>query len=118
MRIKATINGQPYLLDYGTNPSGHVAGVAIYSADGLTDLSPDLDQTAIEYKAWDIAIQHNAASSPAIPGLVEVPHVLESTPKKWAATALNADAMLMAMHATHVAAIAQSSNTGTTGETP
>lgn len=59
-------------------------------------------------------------ATPTVPALVEVPHVLESTPKKWAATALNADAMLMAMHAmhamhaTHVAAIAQSSSSNTT----
>lgn len=53
-------------------------------------------------------------ATPTVPALVEVPHVLESTPKKWAATALNADAMLMAMHATHVAAIAQSSSPNTT----
>lgn len=53
-------------------------------------------------------------ATPTVPALVEVPHVLESTPKKWAAEALNADAMLMAMHATHVAAIAQSSSPNTT----
>ena len=121
MRIPATINGQQYVLDYGTNPRGQVAGVAIYSADGLTDLSFSLDGTLTEYKAWDIAIQHNATAClvaehvptpavPAIPALVAVPHVLESTPKKWAAIALNTDAQLSAIHAVHVAAIAAKSN--------
>ena len=77
MRIPATINGQQYVLDYGTNPRGQVAGVAIYSADGLTDLSEELDRTPTEYKAWDIAIQHNATAclvaehvpTPAVPAI-------------------------------------------------
>lgn len=125
MRIPATIHGQQYVLDYGTNPRGQVAGVAIYSADGTTDLSAELDSTPTEYAAWDIAIQHNATARlvaehvptpavPAIPALVAVPHVFESSQKKHAAEALNADAMLIAMHALHVEAIAQSRNQTTT----
>lgn len=106
MRIPATINGQQYVLDYGTNPRGQVAGVAIYSADGLTDLSEELDRTPTEYAAWDIARAHREATVPSVPALVAVPHVLESTPKKWAAMALNADAQASAIHAAHVATIA------------
>jgi len=121
MRIPATINGQQYVLEYGTNPRGQVAGVMIYSADGTTDLSGELDCTPTDFKAWDIARQHHATAHlvaehvptpavPAIPALVAVPHVLESTPKKWAATALNTDAQLAAIHAAHVAAIAANSD--------
>lgn len=114
MRIPATINGQQYVLDYGTNPRGQVAGVAIYSADGLTDLSAELDSTPTEYAAWDIARAHRKATVPSVPALVAVPHVFESSQKKHAAEALNADAMLIAMHALHVEAIAQGSNRTTT----
>ncbi|MBP6651007.1 MAG: hypothetical protein KA181_01065 [Xylophilus sp.] len=67
MRIPATINGQQYVLDYGTNPRGQVAGVAIYSADGTTDLSAELDSTPTEYAAWDIARAHREATVPATP---------------------------------------------------
>lgn len=124
MRISATIKGQQYVLDYAKNGSNEVSHVTIMY-DGILDVTDDAP-FLIKAIAWVLAANHNAThhplvaehaptpAVPAIPAQVAVPHVFESSPKKHAAEALNADAMLIAMHALHVEAIAQSSNHTTT----